>query len=66
MDIPEGFIKLIDYEEKYGDKLLIMFPGQKYRKNNIIWDSRRDKFFEIESVQIDSMTGYRIPNLIEN
>ena len=64
-EIPNGFISLIEYEEKYNDKLLIMFPSQKYRNGNIIYSTFDKKFQEIVSIKIDPLTGYRIPELKE-
>ena len=60
---PKGFIPLIEYEELFQDKLLISFPSSKYRKNNIIYSSTNNKFYEITRVVSQGL--YRIPELKE-
>jgi len=62
--IPEGFIPLIEFEEKNNDRLLISFPSTKYRKENIIYSELLNKYWEIISVY-DGYNGYRIPQLKE-
>jgi hypothetical protein len=61
----DGFIPLINYERKFDDKLLIAFPSSKYRKGNILFDSRTGKYQKIINVSLDTLTGYRIPELID-
>jgi hypothetical protein len=62
-NIPEGFISLIEYEQKYDDKILIAFPSSFYRKGNILY--KKGTFYNIESIEKDYLTGYRIPKYKE-
>ncbi len=65
LKVPKGFIPLIEYEQKYNDKLLIMFPSKYYRKDNILFYTTTNSYKEITNVKICPLTGYRIPELKE-
>jgi hypothetical protein len=59
-----GFIPLIDYEERFNDRLLIFSPSTKFRNGNVVAKINQDgsiAFEEIETVIVDTLTGYRIP-----
>jgi len=65
--VNKGFISLIEWENKYEDRLMIFSPSKCYRKNNIIarmLDENNIKFYKIFKVNMNSL-GYRIPELIE-
>jgi hypothetical protein len=63
--LKDGFIPLFEYENKYQDKLLIPMCSRCYRKNNMIAFVFDDhiSYMEIESVEINLSTGYRVPKL---
>ena len=63
--LKDGFTPLSEYEERYQDRLLIPLCSSCYRNGNILAFllDENISYMEIESVETNILTGYRVPKL---